>query len=59
MTVGRKDWTIEQIKERFLCQVKPAKGCVWHYTSVNVLEFFLKGEVSFTHYKFLNNDEEV
>lgn len=59
MTVERKELSIEQIRERFLRIVKPAKGFLWHYTSVEVLEFFLKGEVSFTHYKFLNDDEEV
>ena len=59
MTVEPKELSLEQVKERFLRLVKPAKGCLWHYTSVDVLEFFLKGEVSFTHYKFLNDDEEV
>ena len=59
MTVEPKELPIEQIKERFLCLVKPAKGCLWHYTSVDVLEFFLKGEIAFTHYKFLNDDEEI
>lgn len=59
MTVERKELSIEQVKERFLRIVKPAKGLLWHYTSIEVLEFFLKGEISFTHYKFLNDDEEV
>ena len=59
MTVEHKELSIEQVKESFLRIVKPAKGFLWHYTSVEVLEFFLKGEVSFTHYKFLNDDEEV
>ena len=59
MTVEHKELPIEQVKERFLRLVKPAKGCLWHYTSVDVLEFFLKGEIAFTHYKFLNDDEEI
>lgn len=59
MTVERKELSIEQVRERFLRMVRPAKGLLWHYTSVEVLEFLLKGEVSFTHYKFLNDDEEV
>ena len=59
MTVEHKELSIEQVKERFLRLVKPAKGCLWHYTSVDVLEFFLKGEIAFTHYKFLNDDEEI
>lgn len=60
MTVEHKEWTIEQLKERFLrMTIKPAKGLLWHYTSIDVLEFFLKGEIAFTHYKFLNDDAEV
>jgi hypothetical protein len=59
MTVEPKKLPLEQVKERFLRLVKPAKGCLWHYTSVDVLEFFLKGEIAFTHYKFLNDDEEI
>lgn len=59
MTVESKKLPLEQVKERFLRLVKPAKGCLWHYTSVDVLEFFLKGEIAFTHYKFLNDDEEI
>jgi hypothetical protein len=59
MTVEPKELPIEQLKERFLRLVKPAKGYLWHYTSVDVLEFFLKGEIAFTHYKFLNDDEEI
>ena len=42
MTVERKELSIEQIRERFLRIVKPAKGFLWHYTSVGVLEFFFE-----------------
>lgn len=59
MTVEHKELPLEQVKERFLRLVKPAKGLLWHYTSIDVLEFFLKGEIAFTHYKFLNDDAEV
>ena len=59
MTVEPKELPIEQVKERFSRLVKPAKGYLWHYTSLDVLEFFLKDEIAFTHYKFLNDDEEI
>ena len=37
----------------------PPPGVIWHYTSIDVLEYFLKGEIAFSHYKFLNDDLEL
>ena len=38
---------------------KPRPGILWHYTTIDVIEHFLKGEISFSHYKFLNDDSEL
>jgi hypothetical protein len=61
MTIEQKEIVIDigQKKEKFLALVKPADGCVWHYTSVDILDFFLRGEIAFTHYKFMNDDDEI
>lgn len=37
----------------------PPPGVIWHYTSIDVFEHFLKGEIAFSHYKFLNDDSEL
>ena len=37
----------------------PPPGILWHYTGVDVLEHFLRGEIAFSHYKFLNDDLEL
>ena len=37
----------------------PPPGVTWHYTTIDVLEHFLQGEVAFSHYKFLNDDSEL
>lgn len=37
----------------------PPPGVIWHYTSIDVLEHFLRGEIAFSHYKFLNDDLEL
>ena len=37
----------------------PLPGNLWHYTTIDVLEHFLQGEIAFTHYKFLNDDSEL
>lgn len=37
----------------------PPPGVIWHYTSVDVLEHFLLGEIAFSHYKFLNDSAEL
>ena len=37
----------------------PPPGVIWHYTSVDVLEHFLRGEIACSHYKFLNDDLEL
>ena len=30
----------------------PPPGILWHYTTIDVLERYLQGEIAFTHYKF-------
>ena len=37
----------------------PPPGLLWHYTTIDVLEHFLQGEIAFSHYKFLNDDSEL
>ena len=37
----------------------PPPGCLWHYTTIDVLDHFLQGEIAFSHYKFLNDDSEL
>ena len=37
----------------------PPPGLLWHYTTIDVLDHFLQGEIAFTHYKFLNDDSEL
>ena len=37
----------------------PPPGSLWHYTTIDVLERFLQGEIAFSHYKFLNDDSEL
>ena len=37
----------------------PPPGVLWHYTAIDALEYFLKGEIAFSHYKFLNDDAEL
>ena len=37
----------------------PPPGSLWHYTTIDVLEHFLQGEIAFSHYKFLNDDSEL
>lgn len=37
----------------------PPPGSLWHYTTLDVLEHFLQGEIAFSHYKFLNDDSEL
>lgn len=49
------DWRIAKLRN-----VKVRKpGNIWHYTSVEVLEHFLKGEIALSHYKFMNDDDEL
>ena len=37
----------------------PPPGVLWHYTTIDVVEYFLRGEVAFSHYKFLNDNAEL
>lgn len=37
----------------------PPPGVIWHYTSIDVLDCFLRGEIAFSHCKFLNDDLEL
>ena len=48
---------ITSLKEKPLKM--PPPGILWHYTSLDVLEHFLLGEIAFSHYKFLNDDSEL
>ena len=49
------DWRIAKLRK-----VKVRNpGIIWHYTSIDVLEHFLKGEIALSHYKFMNDDDEL
>ena len=37
----------------------PPPGVLWHYTTLDAIEYFLKGDIAFSHYKFLNDDAEL
>ena len=59
MTVETKKPTVDELIAKFDRKVKPCEGDLWHYTPLGSLEYFLKGEVAFSHYKFMNDDEEI
>ena len=48
----------EVAKDPFSLKKLPPPGVIWHYTSVDVLEHFLRGEIAFAHYRFMNDDLE-
>ena len=37
----------------------PPPGVLWHYTTLDAIEYFLQGDIAFSHYKFLNDDAEL
>ena len=37
----------------------PPLGVIWHYTSVDVFERILMGELAFSHYRFMNDSAEI
>lgn len=49
----------ETTKKDILPATKVPPGDLWHYTTIDVLECFLKGEIAFSHYKFMNDDAEL
>ena len=49
----------EVAKDPFSLEKLPPPGVIWHYTSVDVLEHFLRGEIAFSHYRFMNDDLEL
>ena len=49
----------EVAKDSLPIEKLPPPGVVWHYTSVDVLEYFLRGEIAFSHYRFMNDDLEL
>ena len=49
----------EVAKDPFSLKKLPPPGVIWHYTSVDVLEHFLRGEIAFSHYRFMNDDLEL
>ena len=49
----------EEPSNPFPLEKLPPPGVIWHYTSVDVLEYFLQGEIAFSHYKFMNDDSEL
>ena len=49
----------EVAKDPFSPKKLPPPGVIWHYTSVDVLEHFLCGEIAFAHYRFMNDDLEL
>ena len=49
----------EELSALFPLERLPLIGVIWHYTSIDVLEHFLRGEIAFSHYKFLNDDLEL
>ena len=49
----------EEPSNPFPLEKLPPPGVIWHYTSTEVLEHFLEGEIAFSHYKFLNDDSEL
>lgn len=49
----------EVVKDPLSLKRLPPPGVIWHYTSIDVLERFLRGEIAFSHYKFLNDDSEL
>ena len=40
----------EELSALFPLERLPLPGVIWHYTSVDVLEHFLRGEIAFSHY---------
>lgn len=49
----------ETTKREILSATRVPPGDLWHYTTIDVLECFLKGEIAFSHYKFMNDDAEL
>ena len=49
----------EVANDPFSLEKLPPPGVIWHYTSVDVLEHFLRGEIAFSHYRFMNDDLEL
>ena len=49
----------ETIKKDMLPVKRVPPGELWHYTTLDVLECFLKGEIAFSHYKFMNDEAEL
>ena len=46
-------------KKEILSATKVPPGNLWHYTTIDVLEHFLKTEIAFFFYKFMNDDAEL
>ena len=38
---------------------KVPPGILWHYTTIDVLEHFARGEIAFSHCRFMNDDSEL
>lgn len=59
MTVTRKEISAEERAKSLRGRRIRSSGLLWHYTSIDVLEHFLQGEIAFTHYKFMNDNQEL
>ncbi len=49
----------ETKEKKVFAATKVPQGDLWHYTTIDVLEHFLEGEIAFSHYKFMNDDAEL
>lgn len=59
MTVTHKEISIEERAHSLRRRRVRSSGLLWHYTSIDVIEHLLQGEIAFSHYKFMNDDQEL